>query len=400
MKLWHKVTIGLIAGIIFGIYASDKVIYIKPIGDIFLNMIKMIIVPLIFFSLVSGITSISDPASLGRIGIKACLAYLLTTSFAILIGISIALLMKPGFGITLPISNNITSQPNFSFINMIVDIVPQNAIGALATGTNMLQVVFFAIFTGITLVKMGSSGKNLVNLSQTIAKFIFKMISIIIEFSPYGAFALTAWIVGTQGTEILYSLAKLICAIFTAMIVQYIFFGIFIKVFGKLSPYPFFRKSLEYQAVAFSTSSTKATLATTMRVCNERMGVSGSSTSFVLPLGAAMNMDGIAIYLSIAAIFFAQATGTTLELNDYLIIMITTTVGSIGGAGIPGASIIMLPMVLSAINLPIEGIALLVGIDRIIDMVRTTISITGDATVTLIIDKSEGNLNEETYYSK
>jgi Na+/H+-dicarboxylate symporter len=198
---------------------------------------------------------------------------------------------------------------------------------------------------------------------------------------------------------VLQDLVKLILTVLLGMLIQYLFFGFFIYFFAKLSPFPFYRKSLEYQALAFSSSSSKAALSTTMKVCRENLGISNSNTSFVLPLGAAMNMDGMAIYLGICAIFFAQVTGVQLAIHDYLVIILTATVGSIGGAGIPGASMIMLPMILNAINVPLEGVALIAGIDRILDMIRTTINITGDATVTLIIDKNEGTLDEEIYYS-
>ncbi len=405
MKLWHKVTIGLVAGIIFGLVAGEKAAFVKPIGDIFINMIRMIIIPLIFFSLVSGITSLSDPTTLGRIGAKACSAYLLTTTFAIITGVAIAVIFEPGKGVNLDFSELSTASVvdktyinNFSFTKLIVGIVPHNAIASMAEG-NMLQVVFFSIFTGVAIIKMGNQGKRLIDIFQLFSKFIFKMISMIVEFSPYGAFALTAWVVGTQGSAVLFSLTKLIGVVMLGMVVQYLVFGLLILVFGRLSPLPFYRKSFEYQTLAFSTSSSKATLATTMKVCQNSLGVSHSSTSFILPLGAAMNMDGMAIYLGIAAIFFAQATGVDLNLQDYIIIILTATLGSIGGAGVPGTSMIMLPMILSAIHVPIEGVALIAGIDRILDMVRTTINITGDAAVTLIIDKSENQLDEKTYYS-
>jgi len=404
MKLWKKVAIGLLAGIIFGFISGEKAVLVKPIGDIFLNSIQMIIIPLIFFSLVSGITSISDPASLGRIGIKSCIAYLLTTTFAIFIGLSIALILEPGVGINLDLNNKHLAQvdrsmvENFSPLKMLVNIIPNNMIGAMAEG-KMLQVVFVSIFVGVTLVHMGSQGKPIVDLFQIFAKFVFKMIAIVMQFSPYGAFALTAWIVGTQGKAVVFALIKLIGAVMLGMVIQYAIFGILIFIFAKLSPIPFYRKSLEYQALAFSTSSSKATLSTTMKVCQERLGVSNSSTSFILPLGAAMNMDGMAIYLGICSIFFAQACGVDLHMHDYALIMLTATLGSIGGAGVPGSSMVMLPMILSTVGIPIEGVALIAGIDRILDMIRTTVNITGDATITLIIDRTEGNLNEEVYYS-
>jgi Na+/H+-dicarboxylate symporter len=405
MKLWHKVALGLTMGILYGILAGNNAIHIKPVGDLFLNAIKMIITPLIFFSLIAGITSVSDPSSLGRIGIKSCVAYLVTTTFAILIGITLATIMKPGVNSSLDFSNISTSSidvsmvKNFSMTQMITGIVPSNALGALVEG-NMLQVVFFSIFTGVTILKLGHLSKRLIDIFQMLSQLVFKMVAIIIKFSPYGAFALTGWIVGTQGSGVLIDLMKLIITVITGMLTQYIFFGIFIYLFAKLSPFPFYRKSFEYQALAFSTSSSKATLSTTMKVCREKLGISNTSTSFVLPLGAAMNMDGMAIYLGICAIFFAQVAGIDLALHDYIIMIITATVGSIGGAGVPGASMVMMPMVLTAANIPIEGVALIAGIDRILDMIRTMVNITGDATVTLIIDKTEGKLDEETYYSQ
>ena len=401
MKLWTKVTLGLILGIIFGIFLPEYVQYIKPVGDIFLRMIKMVIAPLIFFSLVAGITSISDPASLGRIGIKAVMAFLGTTFFAVVFGIIVALVLKPGFGthIDFGLPHSVVQQSKgFNMLDFVVGIVPNNIVGAFYN-SDVLQIVFFAIFSGYIINKMGPSGEVIKDMFHSLSKMILKMISMIIQLSPYGAFALTAWVVGTQGFDVMISLSKLVAAVVIAMIFQYCIFGVLIRVFCRISPIPFYKKSIEYQVLAFSTSSSKATLATTMQVCRERLGISESSTSFILPLGASINMDGFAINLSLTTIFFAQILGVHLGLQDYLVIILTSTLGSIGGAGIPGASLIMLPMVLSSINLPIEGVAIIAGIDRLLDMLRTTINITGDATITLIIDSSEGTLDREKYLS-
>jgi Na+/H+-dicarboxylate symporter len=264
----------------------------------------------------------------------------------------------------------------------------------------VLQIVFFAIFTGITINSLNDEDRKIVDFFHAISKLVFKMMSIIINFSPYGAFSLTCWLITEQGVEVLSSLAKLILAVLVAMFVQYVVFGLLIRVFARINPIPFYKKSLEYQAIALSTSSTKATLATTMKVCREKLGISNNSTSFVLPLGSSINMDGMAIYLSLCAIFFAQLAGVDLSLTDYCIIAVTCTLGSIGGAGIPGGSIAMLPMIISSVNIPIDplkAMLLITGIDRVLDMVRTTINITGDVTVTLIIDKTEGTLDEEIY---
>lgn len=401
MKLWHKVTIGLIAGVICGIILGERTIYLKPIGDLFINLIKMVVVPLIFFSLISGITSISDPAALGRIGTKACIAFLFTTTFAIIIGLSTALILKPGAGVLLQFTSDAAEtviKKEFDPLQLFMNIVPTNIFHAFASD-DVLSVVFFAIFTGVMLNFLGEDGKKLIDFCQSIAKLVFKMISVIIQFSPYGAFALTAWVIGTQGLDVLNSLAKLVGAVVISMFLQYLIFGLLIYVFARISPLPFYKKSIPYQTLAFSASSSKAALATTMKICQDKLGISTSSTSFILPLGAAINMDGMAIYLGMCAVFFAQATGVNLQLYDYILIILTATLGSIGAAGIPGGSMVMLPMILSAVNLPIEGVAIIAGVDRILDMLRTTINITGDATITLIIDKSEGTFDEHTYYS-
>lgn len=399
MKLWQKVTLGLILGIIFGIYLPQYVSYIKPIGDIFLRLIKMIIAPLIFFSLVSGITSMNDTSALGRVGMKAVLAFLGTTFFATIFGITVALVMKPGVGMHIDFnpSGNVP-RTSFNIIDFFVNIVPDNAIGAFANG-NVLQIVFFAIFVGITLNKMKAAAEPLTDLLHLMSKLVLKMIAFVIQLSPYGAFALTGWIIGTQGIEVMLSLSKLVIAVVVAMTFQYLVFGALIYLFCRVSPIPFYKKSFEYQILAFSTSSSKATLATTMQVCRDKLGISDASTSFVLPIGASINMDGFAINLSLTTIFFAQMLGVTLAPHDYLVIILTSTLGSIGGAGIPGASLIMLPMVLSSVHLSIEVVAIIAGIDRILDMLRTTINITGDATITMLVDNSEGTFDKEVYLS-
>ncbi len=403
MKLWKKVLVGLVLGIILGVVLKDDVVYIKPFGDLFIRLIKMIIVPLIFFAIVSGITSVQDSKALGRVGVKASVTYLLTTLFAITIGLTVGTIFEPGSGVILNFSGDgVLKNPDASLAKIadtLLNIVPENAIDAMAQGT-ILQVVFFALFTGITLNTMeNEASKRLSSIFSLLSSMVFRMVHLIVQLSPVAACALTAWIVGTQGMVVLEKLLKLVGCAYLAFGIQYLVFGLIIFVWTKLSPLPFFKKSLEYQTLAFSTSSTKAALPTTIKVCQNRLGVSNISSSFVLPLGASINMDGIAIYISLCALFFAQATGKVLGMADYGCIILTGTLGSIGGAGIPGGTIVMLPMVLASIGLPIEGIALIAGIDRIIDMMRTTISITGDATVALCVDHSEGLLDKEKYYA-
>lgn len=402
MKLWHKVFIGLILGLFFGVYLPQHVDYVKPIGTVFLRLIKMIIMPLLFFSLLSGITGMRDPSSIGRIARKSVLAYMGTTCFAVMFGLGVAHLMQPGEGVVLDLGEvpeSAIGEGGFSLLNFLIDIVPSNIFVAFSDDTKILQVVFFSIFTGIIINSMGSVANPLREFIQSASKLVLKMIAVVVELSPYAAFSLTAWVVGIQGLGIMISLGKLVVAILIAYVLQYLIFGLFIMVFCRLSPLPFYRKSIEYQMIAISTGSSKASLATTMQVCRQKLGVSETSTSFVLPLGAAINMDGLAIKLGLSVIFFAQIMGVTLSMHDYMVIILVGTLGSIGGAGIPGSFIIMLPIMLTSIGMPIEGVALLVGVDRILDLFSTAINITGDATITLVVDSTEGTLDREVYNS-
>lgn len=426
MKLWHKVILGLVLGIVFGYLVGQTSLlegtgidpqymlttYVKPVGTVFINMIKMVVIPLIFFSLISGVTGMADQSAFKRVGFKALVAFMFTAAFAVCIGLFFGSLFAPGEGVDLSSLHDISgvaassatatqADANASLaenlINMLVGIIPHNVFEAMAKD-HILQVVVFAIFVAVTMNAVRDKAPMVVEFCHQVAQVVFKLIETIIKFSPYGVFALTAWVVGTQGFEILYALLKLVLVVFGALLTQYLIFGVLIIIFARLSPMPFYKKMLEPQSIAFSTSSSKATLSTAMRVLNERIGVSKTSTSFVLPLGASINMDGTAIYLGICALFFSQAFGVPLDLHHYMILVLTATLGSIGAAGIPGGSLIMMGMVLTSVGLPLEGIALIAGVDRILDMLRTTVNITGDSAITMLIDKSEGTLDTELYY--
>jgi len=400
VEFWQKITAGLVLGVIVGVIFGKDAVILKPIGDVFIRLIKMIIVPLIYLSIVIGMTGIQDSSSLSRLSIKSIAAFLLTTSFAIVIGLTTAHILKPGVGISLESLGfpelSRETPGRFDALSLLYDAIPDNALNALVSG-KLLQVVFFSFFTGIIINQLGKEKVLIVRGFQLAAKVVFKMIHLILKLAPYGAFSLTASIVGTQGIGAVQNLGMLVFSLITAMSVQYVIFGIMIVVFARVSPIPFYKKSLEYQSLAFSTSSSKATLATTMNVCSNKLGISKNSTSFVLPLGAAINMDGMAIYLGICTLFFAQAYNIDLTTIDYFLIILTSTLGSIGAAGMPSGTIIMLPMVLSAVNIPIEGVAFIAGIDRILDMMRTTLNITGDAAITLLVDASEGTFNKTIY---
>lgn len=407
MKLWQQVILGLISGIIVGIYFGPDASFLKIFGVIFINLIKMVIVPLIFFALLSGITSMNGQGNFTRVGVKGFSAYILTSVFAVTIGLATGVIFQPGVGMNLEslkinegTSNAISiASSSPSIKDFLLNLIPTNPIHSMASD-NFLQIIVFSIFTGIVINVVGEKAKPLKEVIYSASQVAFKMIEIIIKLAPFGVFGFISWVVGTQGLEVLQSLGKLIAAVLSACVFQYFIFGLMIFTFARISPFPFYRKILFTQSLAFATSSSKATLSTALQQIQERMGVSKANSNFLLPLGVCINMDGTAIYLGICALFFSQAYGIDLTAQNYIMLVLTCTLGSIGAAGIPSGSIIFMGMVLSSVGLPIEGIGIILGIDRVLDMVRTTLNITGDSAITLIVDKSEGGLDEKLYYDK
>lgn len=401
-KLWVQVIIGLVLGVTAGIVFKEEAEGLKILGKIFIKLIKMVIVPLIFFALLSGITSIAEGQDFKSLGIKGFASYMFTAMFAVIIGLVTGVIFKPGEGVDLSALSSgatptATTPP--SAMEFLLNLIPSNPVEAMASG-NFLQLIVFTIFTGVTINLIGDKARAAKQVIDSSAQIMFQMIGAIVKLAPYGVFGFIASVVGTQGIEVLESLGKLIVAVMAACVFQYIIFGVMLLFIGRVNPIPFYKKMVFTQSLAFATSSSKATLSTAMEQLQTRLGVSRTSTNFLLPLGACINMDGTAIYLGIVAVFFAQAFGVTLETHDYLMLVLTCTLGSIGAAGIPSGSIIFMGMVLTSVGLPLEGIALILGIDRILDMVRTTINITGDSTITLMVDSTEGTLDEKLYYSK
>ncbi|MDA9231241.1 dicarboxylate/amino acid:cation symporter [Rickettsiales bacterium] len=401
-KLWVQVIIGLVLGVTAGIVFKEEAESLKILGKIFIKLIKMVIVPLIFFALLSGITSIAEGQDFKSLGIKGFASYMFTAMFAVIIGLVTGVIFKPGEGVDLSALSSgatptATTPP--SAMEFLLNLIPSNPVEAMASG-NFLQLIVFTIFTGVTINLIGDKARAAKQVIDSSAQIMFQMIGAIVKLAPYGVFGFIASVVGTQGIEVLESLGKLIVAVMAACVFQYIIFGVMLLFIGRVNPIPFYKKMVFTQSLAFATSSSKATLSTAMEQLQSRLGVSRTSTNFLLPLGACINMDGTAIYLGIVAVFFAQAFGVTLETHDYLMLVLTCTLGSIGAAGIPSGSIIFMGMVLTSVGLPLEGIALILGIDRILDMVRTTINITGDSTITLMVDSTEGTLDEKLYYSK
>ncbi|BCL71796.1 dicarboxylate:amino acid:cation symporter DAACS family protein [Vibrio nigripulchritudo] len=390
----------MLIGIVVGVFAGPDAVLLKPIGDLFLNAIKMLIIPLVFCSLVVGVTAISDTQKMGRIAAKSVGIYLLTTALAISIGLMASLLVSPGTGLEMSLSaaqETAKSQP--SFIDTLINLVPKNPISALASG-NILQTIFFAIGLGIALSLSGEKAKPAIRVFEGLAEAMYKLTTIVMSFAPYGIFALIAVVAGQYGLDILLPLIKVIFLVYLCCIIQVlvVYSGI-LKLAGRLSPIQYLKALANPAAVAFTTTSSSGTLPVTIRTAHEELGVSREISSFVLPLGATINMDGTAIYQGVAAIFIAQVFGVNLEMQDYLMIIMTSTLASIGTAGVPGAGLIMLSLVLSTVGLPLEGLAIVAGIDRILDMARTSVNVCGDLMVSVLISRSEKGLDTSVYNS-
>jgi len=403
LKLWQQIFLGMIIGAIAGLVLGDNATYLKPVGDIFVNMIKMIVVPLIFFSICSAITSMEQSHSLGRIGGKSLLIYLASTAVAIVIGLFLANVFDPSEGITnteLFGSKKEIQPKTVSFSETIVGMIPTNPIKAMAEG-NVLQIIVFALFLGTAVNITGKKVKKVADAMSEIAEVIYSLTGIIMKFAPFGVFALIGWVVGTQDPEILKALVKVVIVVISACVLHTILvYSLFIAGLARLNPLTFFKKIIDAQVLAFSTSSSSATLPITMKVAEDKLGVSKGTANFVLPLGSTVNMDGTAIYLGISTVFVAGLVGVDLTIGNYLTVIFTATLASIGAAGIPGVALVMMSMVFASIGLPIEAIAIIAGVDRLLDMVRTTVNVTGDLAISVVIDRSEGTFDQALYDSK
>ena len=398
MELWKKIVIGMIAGVIVGAIMGPDAEILKPIGTLFINAIKMLIVPLIFCSLIVGVTSMQDSRKMGRIGAKAIILYLGTTAIAITIGLGLAAILTPGEGLNMVAQDSTTMGKDAPpLVQTLLNIIPKNPVGALAAG-NILQIIVFALGLGISLTLIGEKAKPAIAVFESLAEAMYKLTELVMKLAPYGVFGLMAWVAGKYGIDILLPLIKVIAVAYLGSLIHVlVFYTGIISFVGRLSPIRYIKALTNPAAVAFTTTSSSGTLPATLKASREELGVSKGVASFVLPLGATINMDGTALYQGVCALFIAQAFGIDLEMSDYVLIILTSTLASIGTAGVPGAGLIMLSLVLTTVGLPIEGLAIVAGIDRILDMARTTVNVCGDMMVTVLIAKSEGELDESIY---
>ena len=394
VPLWLQILIGMLLGIGVGVALGEQATLLKPIGTLFVNTIKMLIVPLVFCSLIVGVTSMQDTAKMGRIGFKSFAFYLCTTAIAITVGLVVGYVLQPGAGLGLETAvTAVDAKEVPSVMQTLINIVPTNPIAALASG-QILQVIVFAVALGVALVLIGDHGKPAIAVFESLAEAMYKLTDMVMKLAPYGVFGLMAWVAGEYGIDMLLPLLKVIIAVYLGCILHIVgFYSIVLSVFAKLSPIQFFKGISNAMAVAFTTSSSAGTLPVSMKCASEYLGVNKKISSFVLPLGTTINMDGTALYQGVTALFVAQAFGIDLTWVDYITIILTATLASIGTAGVPGAGLVMLTLVLTTVGLPLEGVALIAGIDRVLDMARTVVNVSGDLVATTVIAKSEDELD-------
>ena len=409
MSLTAKVMAGMVLGLIVGVvfnmmdsaFINTHVVggLFAMIGKMFVNALKMLVVPLVLFSLLCGVMGIGDIRVLGRVGGKSLALYIFTTAIAIAVAIALALLIGPGQGFDMAgvDTAGVTGAEAPSVWDVFAGIIPTNPISAFANG-DMLQIIFYAIVLGIAALMLGDASEGFYEGCQYMNELMMKVVVIVMAFAPYGVFCLIAKTFAEQGIDLFIPVMAYVATLVGALFLHlFVTLMIILKVFSGLNPMIFIRKIRPAQIFAFSTASSNATIPVTLRCVTERMGANNSVASFTVPFGATINMDGTAIMQGVATVFLANVYGIDLGLGGYLTVIAMAVLASIGTAGVPGVGLVMLTMVLTQVGLPIEGIALIIGVDRLMDMIRTAVNITGDAVVTAIVAKTEGEFDLSVY---
>ncbi len=403
IPLWQRVIGALILGIAAGLIFGEAAASIKIIGDIFVAFIKMLVVPLIFFSLVSGVASIGDLSKLGSVGWRALLIFIVTGQMAVWLGLAIGTFAQPGAGLD---PTNMALDPDKlaqaqdrqanakGFTEMVLEVVPSSPVQVMAD-VNVLPLIVFSLLIGIGILMAKEEGEPVLKIFESGSVVMQKVTMIVMELTPFGVFALMAWVAGTLGVDALKALGQVVFLNYLGcfLIIGIIYAGM-IKFIARLPVIDFFRGIIDAIAVSYSTASSNATLPVTLRCARRNLGVSNSVASFVISLGATINMNGTAMYLGLATLFGAQVFGVELSMADYVTISILGTLGAIGAAGIPGSGLIMMVLVFGAVGVPLETIALVAGIDRIMDMMRTTTNVSGDAAVATTVAALTGEIDK------
>ncbi|MBT3870561.1 MAG: dicarboxylate/amino acid:cation symporter [Gammaproteobacteria bacterium] len=409
--LTRNILIGMAGGLLLGslIHAIDladtnpiMVYGVNGLFDIggkaFVASLKLLVVPLVFVSLVCGASNLSDGSSLGRIGIKTVGLYLFTTAIAITLALTVANIVDPGMGMALTTDAVFVAKESPPLKEVIVAIVPTNPVKAMAEG-NMLQVIVFAILVGVAIAKSGSSGQRVRETLNDWNDIIMRMIMMLMAIAPVGVFCLMLALFSNMGFSAITDLIRYFLTVAGVLVLHFLLtYAMMVRFVANLNPIVFYRNFYPVMAYAFSTSSSNATLPVTLETVEHRLGVKNEVASFTVPLGATINMDGTAIMQGVATVFIAQAYNIDISMTGYLMVVLTATLASIGTAGVPGVGLITLALVLQQVGLPVEGIALIIGVDRLLDMMRTAVNVCGDAAVATIVAKSEGKFDESVFY--
>lgn len=407
-----QIFIALITGAVMGVlihyympagYIKDTVIIngvLYILGQGFIRLMQMLVVPLVFCSLVCGSMAIGDTKTLGKVGIKAVVFYLFTTAVAVCVALSVATVINPGIGVNIQNvkTAEIASTETIGFADTILNIIPKNPIGAMANG-DMLPIIVFALFVGILLAKMGSSVSNVSNFFSQFNDIMMEMTMAVMKAAPIGVFCLIAKTFAGIGFSAFLPMLKYMGSVTCALAIQcFVVYQVLLFIFTRLNPFKFIKKFAPVMTFAFTTATSNSTIPLSIDTLEKKVGVSKRISSFTIPLGATVNMDGTSIMQGVAVIFIAQVYGISLSSADLVTVVTTATLASIGTAGVPSVGLVTLAMVLSSVGLPTEGIALIMGIDRILDMMRTAVNITGDAVCTTIVSHQAKSLDKEVFY--
>ena len=414
MGLSTKIFIALLAGIVFGLLINfflptgvlkdtiliDGILYL--VGNGFIRLMQMLVIPLVICSLICGTMSIGDTKTLGRVGVKTLVFYTATTALAISLALVLGMIIRPGIGLNMSVVEkpNVDVSQNISFIDTLLNIIPKNIIASMAEG-DMLPIIVFSVFVGIMLAKLGEKTATVSKFFAEFNDIMMEMTITVMKAAPIGVFCMIARTIATIGFDAFVPMLKYMgCVIFALAVQCFVVYLLLLFGFTGLSPFTFIKKYFPVMEFAFSTSSSNATIPLSIETLKDRLGVSSKISSFTVPLGATINMDGTAIMQGVAVVFIADAYGIEITMGMLATVIATATLASIGTAGVPGVGLITLAMVLTSVGLPTEGVALIMGIDRIIDMLRTAVNVTGDAVCTTIVAKQAGMVDKEVYYAE
>ncbi len=412
MRLSSKILTGMVAGVVVGaglnlmadaggIYANLSAWLVNSVfdvvGSIFVASLKLLVVPLVFVSLVCGSSAIGVDTRMGRMALKTLGLYMLTTGMAIPLALTLANLIDPGLGIEMQGDADFEPSAAPSVKEVLINIFPTNPVAAMAEG-NMLQIIVFSILMGVAITRSGEAGQRTLDVFKSFNEVIMTMVTFLMHLAPYGVFALLAKIFSELGLEAVLDLAKYFFTVLLVLLLHALgVYSVLLKLLTGLNPVKFIKNVRPAMLFGFSTASSNATIPVTLNVAEKRLGIDNAVASFTVPLGATINMDGTAIMQGVATVFIAQAFGVDISLGGYLAVIATATLASVGTAGVPGVGLITLSMVLQQVGLPVEGIALIIGVDRLLDMVRTAVNLVGDCMVSTVVAKSEGYMDMDIY---